>query len=381
MRRARVVGLPALLLAVSSPALGQGRWLARTAVFYESYTFDTLLVFDRVSEMTVPVGLTYNLGRLGNVALSSGYARVDLRSSGTDTTFGNQQVSGLLDTEARLSVNVVPGKLVMLVTGTLPTGIKTVEQEELSILGALSSDVIGFAASNLGTGGNMGGGLVGAFALGRWAAGFGATFKQPMSYAPVLGEDERLKPGMELRLRAGLEGPLARRTYLRTAAILARTSKDRIAFAGVDSTRHGVGNRLIGYLSLNQGIGSMSLTVYGFDVFRGDPQVEATAVGAAKLPRGNLLALGGRLDIPLGSVTTASPNLEWRASDAAPSDTVTALERLGMSLRYGVDVRHRLNRGMALVLQGGGTSGHLLQAGTRVNVSGYRIALHLELTP
>ena len=121
MRCARVLGLPALLLLLAGPVLGQGRWTGRTAVLYESYNFDTLLVFDRVSEMTVPFGLSYSFGRLGNIALSSGYARVDLRS--TDTTLGDQQLSGLLDTEARLSVNLVPGKLVMLVTGAVPTGI------------------------------------------------------------------------------------------------------------------------------------------------------------------------------------------------------------------------------------------------------------------
>ncbi len=380
MRRARVVGLPALLLSLASSALAQGRWLGRTAVLYESYSFGGGLIFDRASEMTVPLGLTYKLGPLGNIALSSGYARVDLRSSGTDTTFGDQHVSGLLDTEARLSVNVMPGKLIMLVTGAVPTGIKTVQQKELSILGALSSDVVGFAASNLGTGGNLGAGFASAFPLGRWAVGVGATFKQPMGYAPVLGEDEQLKPGNEVRLRAGLEGALARRTYVRTAAIFARTSKDRIGFSGVDSTRNGVGNRLITYLSVNQGIQSLSLSLYGFDVLRGDPQIEQTAVGAAILPRGNLLALGGRLDVPLGGATTVTPNAEWRTSAAAPDVTTRALVTLGASLRFGLDVRHSLTRSAVLVLQGGGTSGHIMQADQRVNISGYRVALHLELT-
>jgi len=379
MRYARVVGLPALLLLLAGPALAQGRWSGRTAMFYESYTFGAGLVFDRVSEMTVPIGLNVGLGRLGAVALSSGYARVDLRS--TDTTLGDQQLSGLLDTEARLSVNLIPGKLVMLMTGAIPTGIKTVAQKELSILGALSSDVVGFAASNLGSGGNVGGGVVGAIPLGRWAAGFGLTFKQPMGYAPVLGEDAQLKPGTEMRLRAGLEGSLARRTYLRTAAILARTSKDRIAFAGVDSTRNGVGNRLITYLSVNQGIKSLSLTAYAFDVLRGDPQIEQTAVGAAVLPRGNVLAVGGRLDAPLGAATTVTPNAEWRLSQAAPDAAGSALQRLGASVRFGLDVRHRLARSASLVLQGAGTSGHIMQADQRVSISGYRVALHLELSP
>ena len=380
MRRAPVLGAPALLLVLAAPALAQGRWSGRTAVLYESYSFGTGLVFDKVSEMTVPVGLTYQLGRLGNIALSSGFASVSLRS--TDTAqLADQKVSGLLDTEARLSVNVVPGKVVALLTGALPTGTKTVQHDELSVLGALSSDIVGFAASNLGTGGNVGGGFAAAIPLGRWAAGLGATFRQSMSYQPVLGVTDQLKPGSELRLRAGLEGALARRTYLRAAGILARTSKDRVAFSGVDSTRNGVGTRLISYLSVNQGFTSFSLTAYAFDVMRGDPLVEPTALGAAVLPRGNLFALGGRADIPLGQTMTLSPNAEWRSSAAAPDTAASALQGLGASVRFGLDLRRRLTSSTALVLQGGGTSGHVIQAGSRISLSGYRVALHLELTP
>jgi hypothetical protein len=381
MRSARVVGLSALLLAIASGASAQGRWSGRTAVLYESYGFGTGLVFNRVSELTVPVGLTYDLGRLGNVALSTGLASVSLRSADT-SKLQNQTVSGPLDTEVRLSLNVVPGKVVALVTGALPTGTKTVEQEGLSVLGAIASDIVGFAASNLGTGGNVGGGFAAALPVGRWAAGLGATFKQPISYQPVLRQDNQLKPGNEIRLRAGLEGPVARRTYLRAAAILARTAKDHIAFSGVDSTRNGVGSRLITYLSVNQGFQSFAVTLYGFDVLRGNPQLEPTAAGAAVLPRGNLVALGGRVDYSFREATTVSPTVEWRGSSAARIDSLnTPLERLGASLRFGVDVRHRLTSSAAMVLQGGGTSGYVMQAGSRVDLSGYRLALHLELTP
>ncbi len=381
MSHTRAVGLSALALAFATPALAQGRLSARPAVLYESYSFGSGLVFDRVSEMTVPVGLSYDLGRIGNIVLSTGYARVSLRSADT-SQLPDETVSGPLDTEARLSLHGVPGRLVALLTGAVPTGTKTVDLDELAVLGAISSDVIGFAASNLGTGGNVGGGFAAAMPMGRWAAGFGATFRQPMSYQPVIGETDQLKPGGEMRLRAGLEGPLARRTYLRGAAILARTTKDRIAFSGVDSTRNGVGNRLITYLSLNQGFSSFSVTVYGFNVLRGAPQIEPTAIGAAVLPRGDLLALGGRADFRLGPATTVSPNAEWRGSQAESDTASTAgLERLGASLRFGLDLRHRLAPGTALVLQGGGVSGYVMQAGNRVDLSGYRVALQLELTP
>jgi hypothetical protein len=286
-----------------------------------------------------------------------------------------------LDTEVRLSLNLVPGKAMVLLTGALPTGTKSVEQQELSVLGAISSDVIGFATSSLGTGGNVGAGFAGAVPLGRWAAGFAGSFKQPLGYQPVLGESRQLKPGSEMRLRGGLEGPLGRRTYLRVAGILARTAKDRVGIAGSDSVRNGVGNRLITYLSINQGIGRLGLTLYGFDVLRGDPQIEQTAQGAAILPRGNLLALGGRLDFPLGAATTLTPNAEWRVSDAAPDAKTKALERLGGSLRLALDLRHRLSPAFSLVLQGGRTSGYVYQAGNRVDLSGFRVATHLEITP
>ena len=380
MTGARVVGLGALAVIVATPALAQSRWSGSGAVMFESYSFGQGLVFDRVSEVTVPLGLTYGVGQIGNLALSTGYASVSLRSTNT-AQLANQTLSGLLDTQLRFAFNVIPGKVVALVTGALPTGTKTMRLSQLAILGAVSSDLIGFSAPNLGTGGNVGGGLIGAFPMGRWALGFGATFKQPVSYQPVLGQASQLKPGGEMRLRGGLEGPLARRTYLRAAAIYARTSKDQIQVGSADSTKNGVGNRLVTYVSLNQGLGASSLTLYGFDVLRGDPQVEATALGAAILPRGNLLALGGRMDMPVGSGTVVSPRLEWRSSAAAPDTSTTALQQLGVSLRLGADVRHRVTHAASLVLQGGWTTGHVVQAGQQVSLSGYRLALHLELAP
>lgn len=377
-------GLAALVGLVAAPAAlaGQIRVDARSAVFYESYKFGAGLVFDRVSEMAVPVGVNVRFGSSGTLSLSGGYAQVDLRSSGLDPQLGDQTVSGPLDTEARLSLNVVPGKLVALLTGVIPTGTKTVELRQLSVLGAIASDVIGFAASNLGSGGNVGGGFAGAVPVGKFALGFGATYKQPMGYVPVLGRPDELKPGAELRLRSGLEGAVARRTYLRIAGIFVRSQKDKIAFPIVgDSTRNGLGSRIIGYASINQGLGRGSVTLYGFDVFRGDPQIEQTAAGAAKLPRGNLIAGGGRIDWPLGQRVVVSPLAEFRLSAAAPSDTVTALERLGQSLRFGADVKLQVARKAALVLQGAGVTGHVVQAGARISLNGYRAALHLELTP
>lgn len=364
------------LAAVPAVVTAQVRTQVRVTPIFESYSFDPGLAFTGVSEFTVPVGIDFQLGGLGSVAISTGYARVSLTSA-DQTQLADQQVSGLLDTELRLSHELVPGRLVFVLNGSIPTGVKTVDEQQLSILGALSSDIIGFSAASLGSGGNVGGGLIGAVPLGSWALGLGATYKLPMSYQPVVGRTDALKPGAEFRLRGGLEGALGRTTYLRIAGIYARTNKDEVGGA----TLNGVGNRLISYASLSQGFGNHQLILYGFDVLRGDPQAEATAVGAAILPRGNLLSFGGRFAYRLGEAMTFSPNAEVRVSAAAADTTVGAtLERLGRSLRLGADLR-RDTGATATELRLGYVSGYVVQAGTPINLSGWRASLVVEIRP
>jgi hypothetical protein len=346
----------------------------RAAAIFESYTFDAGLPFSKVSEFTVPVTITYQLGRFGSIAVSSGYASVDLNSADTDQ-LPNQTLSGLLDTEARLTVNVIPGRLVALFTGAIPTGVGTVAFEELSVLGAISSDVIGFSTNDFGMGGSVGGGFAGAVPLGRMAVGFGGTFKRPISYSPVAGQPQSLRPGSEFRLRTGIQGPLARRTYMRVAAIYAQRQKDEID--GV--VQNGVGNRFTGYLSVDQGIGSKQLTVYVFDVFRANPQIEQTAVGAAFLPRGNLVGVGGELSIPVGFTTSVVPKLEFRHSMAAPDTVNTSLQKLGSSLRIGADFRARATQRLAVVFHADGVTGSVRESGTDIGLQGFRAAIHIEI--
>ncbi len=373
MKTARFLTLA--LFAAPTAVAAQGNLDVRVSTLFESYSFDTGLPFRKVTEFTVPVSITYQLGRFGNIALSSGYATVDLTSS-DPTQLADQTVSGVLDTEARLSVNVVPGRLVALFTGSLPTGVKTVAFEELSILGVITSDLIGFSTSNFGTGGSVGGGFAGAVPVGRMAVGFGATYDHPLEYQPILGQPNDLLPGAELRLRAGIEGPIGRRTYIRLTGILARRQKDRVD--GV--TQNGVGNRFVGYVAVNHGLGSSQITLYAFDVFRGDPRIEQTAAGAAFLPRGNLIGVGGEVTIPVGVTSSLVPRFEFRHSSVAPDEMNTTLQKLGQSLRVGADFRARAMQNVAVVAHVDGLTGSARQIDNDVGFTGFRVALHIELT-
>ena len=369
-----------LLVAAGIPLHAQESVEVRAAWFFESYAFETgvgSLQLKNIAEMAVPVGINVHFGRIGDLMVSTGWANVELTSKHPDV-LPNQSISGILDTEARLSVNVIPSRLMILVNGAIPTGVKTVSENELAILGALSSDIIGFSAPQMGSGGNVGTGFVGAIPVGRFALGLGGTYRLPLSYVPVSGRVEELKPGEEFRFRAGLEGPLGRRAYIRLAGIYAMRSKDEIA----TNVQNGVGNRIVAYFSLNQGIRSSTLILYGFNVFRSNPQIEVTAIGAAVLPRGNLTAAGMRWTFPLGPSMSVGPRAEFRNSLTANSETDVALRKAGRSVRFGVDLRRQVNRQLAVVVQAGGITGFMMDASrTAVDFQGFRVAVHTEITP
>ena len=380
MKRSHIAVTASLLVLVGFPLQAQGPVEVRVAGFYESYTFDTdvgALQLKSISEMSIPVGIDVHLGRFADLAISTGFANVQLESKDANV-LPDQTISGVLDTEARLSMHVIPNRLMVLVNGAIPTGVKTVSQNELAVIGALSSDIIGFASPQMGSGGNVGGGFAGAVPVGKFALGLGGTYQLPLSYVPVSDRAGELKPGQEFRFRAGIEGPLARRTYVRFAGIYAMRSKDEIDSA----TQNGVGNRIVGYLSLNQGVGTSTLVLYGFNVFRSDPQIQATATGAAVLPRGNLTAAGMRWTFPLGPGMSLGPRAEFRNSLTANSETDATLRKAGHSIRVGMDLRRQVNQQLAVVFQAGGITGSMADPNrTMVGFRGFRFAVHTEIKP
>ena len=182
MKRAHIAVTASLLVLVGFPLQAQNPVEVRVAGFYESYAFDKdvgSLQLEKITEMSVPVGIDVHFGQFADLAISTGWANVKLESKNPDV-LPDQTIAGILDTEARLSLNVIPDRLIVLVNGAVPTGVKTVSQNELAVLGALSSDIIGFAAPQMGSGGNIGGGFAGAVPMGSFALGLGGTYQLPL---------------------------------------------------------------------------------------------------------------------------------------------------------------------------------------------------------
>ncbi len=382
-RTALVVGI-ALVLGGSLVA-GQVPIKVTIGGSAESYGFDPgfgpapgQVEYTQITQIAAPVGVVVPLGRYGDITVSTGFVHVLLNSRYPET-LENQTLTGALDTEMRLSWNVIPGRVIAFVNGVIPTGTATVEEGQLNILGVLASDVIGFRIPTVGTGGGGGGGFGAAVPIsGSWSVGIGGSVRVPLAYQPLTGVADEIKPGTDLRLRAGVEGSIARRTYLRIAGVFARQGDYTVA----DTGRSGVGNRIMGHLSLNQGVGSGALTVYAFDVFRGTPEL----IGASVLPRGNLMGAGARYELPLGSRFRAVPRAEFRFSSQATADDDT-LRKAGNSWRFGADLQYDLGGPLRVVLQGDGVIGSLrpltmLEPSVQlIDFGGWRAGLFLELRP
>lgn len=357
------------VLPPSQPAAAQQ---VQSSLLWESYSFDGDVPYMDISELSMPFLASVPLGQFGDLTVATTYVRVGL-SLLDGTVAADRVVSGLADTEVRLSLDIVPDRLLFLSTAALPTGMDQFAAEELDVLNLLVTDVLGFYTRRLGSGGSVGGGLVAALPVGEMALGLAGTYTRFGEFEPLAGL-QAMKPGGELRLRGGLEGALGDNTYLRTALIFARRASDQ--FDGEELS--GVGNRFGGYFTIDQGIGSSSLSLYLFDLFRSDPQIGGSVFGNP-LPRGNLFALGARLTVPVGGETRLIPRLEWRRSDRAPEPTDSALEELGNALRAGADLTFALTPGTTLALQGDGLFGSVEGGGA--DVTGYRLGVSLTVRP
>ena len=81
-------------------------------------------------------------------------------------------------------------------------------------------------------------------------------------------------------------------------------------------------------------------------------------------------------------LTTCEPVTDSGGVAVPVADTsATALQRLGGSVRTGVELRQVFSPRIAALLQGGGVFGNVVQAGDRIGFNGFRVAASLEVSP
>jgi hypothetical protein len=368
MTRARAL-LPAVAGLLAPAVLAaQAATTARTGVYFESYSFGAGLAFDRISEFTIPISATQRLGDRLVIDVGTAFASASVRTA-TGETIDHE---GLVDTDLRATIGVIPGKLIFNLVGTIPTGATAVPDTTIPLFGATATDLLGFTTPGFGSGGGVSAGFASAFRMGtNWAVGTGASYRYGMSYTPVKGGTE-MSPGGEIRARLGLEGPFGGGKYFRGAFVFTTTGANDLG-AGSQST---IGNRFLLYAAVSMPMGNSKVSLYAWEMRRMRARDFGTA-GTVSVPRGNVLAIGTRLDRPLSPNATLSPLLEFRHE---LTDAGTQMELLGYLLRAGTDLRYRLSDHAAGVVQAQLAFGKLQDAGTSVSIVGPRLGAFIEWT-
>jgi hypothetical protein len=363
--RALTLLFGALASTASAQASGAFGTVARSGVVFESYSFGTGLAFDRVSEMTIPIAVTQRFGSRVVVDFGTAYASASVRGQ-TGTTIDH---SGMIDTDIRATIGVLPGRLLLTLVATLPTGAAAVPDTTIPLFGAMATDLLGFTTPGFGSGGGLSAGFASAFKLGQsWAVGTGASYRHGGSYTPVAGGGE-LAPGGEVRARIGVEGPVGGGKYFRGAFIYTTSGANDLG----GGTRSLIGNRALVYGAMSMPLGRSSLSLYGWNMRRfspGNPDSSDVIT-----PRGNVLALGARFERPLSPTVTLVPLFEFRHELTGPADKMVLL---GYLVRTGTDVRYRLSRQATAVLQAQVAFGKLNDDGTSVSLFGPRIGVLID---
>ena len=367
MMRPRVI-IAVLGLAVPSLAAAQaGTTAARSGVVFESYSFGSGLAFTRISELTIPITLTQRIGSRFAFDIGTAFASASVEQSNGKTL----DHSGLVDTDLRATISLIPGRLIFNLVGTIPTGATAVPDTTIPLFGVTATDLLGFTTPGFGSGGGVSAGFASAFKMGNsWAVGTGASYHYGASYTPVEGGTP-MTPGGEVRGRLGIEGPFGGGKYFRGALIYTTTAANDLG-GGAQST---IGDRVLAYAAMSTPLGNSSLQLYGWEMMR----MSATA-GTVAVPRGNVLAIGARMDRPVSAKATLSPLVEFRHELTGATDTTgkSSLALLGYLLRTGTDLRYRLSSRATGVVQAQVAFGTLHDGATSVSLFGPRLGAYIE---
>lgn len=204
IRRSLPLSLLALLV-LAPTAHAQNPWGSVGAgASFELYHFNSPDQVDlkTLSLLTLPFQAQANLSRQLTLAVSGAFANGRLeRADGTTST-----VSGLTDTQVRMTLGL--GRDLVTITGIalLPTGKSKLTLDEVDVAGAIAADVFPFAISNWGSGGGFGLSTAVAYPLGSgFAGGLSVGYVVAREFEPIQDNQFSYRPGNQLHVQAAID--------------------------------------------------------------------------------------------------------------------------------------------------------------------------------
>ena len=251
-----------------------------------------------ISELAIPLFVSMPISDRASFDVGTAYARAQVRSGAE-----RSDIAGLTDVQLRTQYTLGSDRVVLTGGINLPTGNASVSADQLLAASLIGSDFLAFPVSNMGTGLAITGGAAMAYPLGAWNLGAGASIRRSRAYEPfaVPGESFRYQPGNEVRLRLGVDRPVAEGRLAFGATYAAFGRDDAGGYA------YNTGDRVIALGELTGRLGGQDYTVAAYNVFRA-PGRYASGDRAGRENIANLfLSLGVHT---LGTVL--EPSLELR---------------------------------------------------------------------
>lgn len=343
------------------PAHAQTATVGGGAVF-ETYRFSDAekIDIDALTLLTTPFGATVRFTRAVSLQVSGAWARGELeRPDGSGAT-----ISGLTDTDVRLSATLGRDAVTITAIAQLPTGVAELTEREADAAGMFAADVLPFRVTNWGAGGGLGLSTAVAQPVGEFALGLAAGYVVAREFEPVVGSAQ-YRPGNQLHITGAIDRTFGTSgkaslsvTYQRfgedeaDGANLFRTG-DRIQALGSYAFATGpTGSGVVygGYLHRARGefIGLNEFDPSRGLVFAGAglrlPAGTAVLQPAVDLraqtgdgPAGFTLGVGGSAELPLGASVRLVPTVRGRFGNvelATGSSSGFAGAEAGLLVRF-----------------------------------------------
>jgi hypothetical protein len=247
----RISGL-IFFLGLASSAHGQEAVISqeRFASVQVCYQNWISRAFDGSYEFNTPLQVYWPLGRQASLSIFTGHA-----SAGGDEL---AVLQGLVDTQVFFNYHWSSANLLFGIAINLPSGKKTLTQEEFLTSVHLARPFLNFDVPNLGQGFNLSPGVTWVRPLSEiLVLGLGASYQYKGGYQFIRDLDETWYPGHEILLTGGVDAKLAELTTLAADVIYTIYGTDKIG----DQEVHRPGEKVVLSLQFQKYFGWKRLRV------------------------------------------------------------------------------------------------------------------------
>lgn len=300
---------------------------------FETYSFSEseTVNLEQIQLLTFPVSVRVPIGSRLELGVSGAFARGTVtRPNGVE-----HELSGLTDTDVRLTASLSRDRIRLTAVALLPTGTSELDSAQADVTHLVAADLLPFAISNWGSGGGIG--MNAALALPVGAAttvGFSAGYVLAQEYQPLapIGQKQfNYRPGNQLHVRAALDQLIGRSSKVSLQLTYQQFSEDQ----GDGQNIYQAGDRLqaVGTLAFGAGRSGAGILYAGL-LHRMEGTYNVTQLPVT--PVQDLLYTGGTLRQPFGTMVLV-PSVELRVvgNDAGVEQGYTLTAGTGLELPLG----------------------------------------------